>query len=460
MTNNYLADEKNRFANELRLKSKFKDAIDLHQEAIALAPSEPKFWYDLSETYLNWNKPEAAELGFRHALKIIPSSAQLLTGLGSALQRQKKLREAIQCYAEATSSDPTYVPAWINLGTVQKQLGDCEDAVFSHQNAVQLDPTNKIANWNLSLTLLLLGNYKEGWSLYEFRHERSSDLERLREERHGSYKRTQKLLVKAEQGLGDVLQFVRFLPELKKLTDHLTLAVDSRLKKLLTSGLSFADEIIDIEQEEQEEFCATIYLMSAPFLLNFQREQQLSSKPYLVADRHLEQSWRTHLQNLDSKKCLRVGIAWQGNPRYEADYQRSIPLTYFVPLLELPNIHFVSLQKQHGLEQLANIKKNFRLDNLGEALDSQGHAFVDTAAVLTNLDLLITSDTAIAHLAGAMGVETWLALSKVPDWRWGLEGAETFWYENMRLFRQREFGDWSSVFVDIKNNLIARCSDQ
>lgn len=97
---------------------------------------------------------------------------------------------------------------------------------------------------------------------------------------------------------------------------------------------------------------------------------------------------------------------------------------------------------------------------MGEALDSQGHAFVDTAAVLTNLDLLITSDTAIAHLAGAMGVETWLALSKVPDWRWGLEGAETFWYENMRLFRQREFGDWSSVFVDIKNNLIARCSDQ
>ncbi len=460
MTNDYLAEEKNRFANELRLQSKFKDAIDLHQEAIALAPGEPKFWYDLSETYLNWNKPEAAELGFRHALKIIPSSAQLLTGLGSALQRQKKLREAIQCYAEATSDDPDYVPAWINLGTLQKQLGDYEDALWSHQNAVQLDPTNKVAKWNLSLTLLLLGNYKEGWSLYEFRHERSSDLERLKEERHGSNKRMQKLLVKAEQGLGDVLQFVRFLPELKELSDHLTLAVDSRLKKLFTSGLCSADEIIDIEQDETEEFCATIYLMSAPLLLNFQSEQQLSSKPYLVADRQLEQNWRTHLQNLESKKCLRVGIAWQGNPLYEADYQRSVPLTHFVPLLELPNIHFVSLQKRHGLEQLANIKKDCRLENLGEALDNQGHAFVDTAAVLTNLDLLITSDTAIAHLAGALGVETWLALSKVPDWRWGLEGAGTFWYANMRLFRQKELGDWSTVFVDIRNNLIARCSDQ
>jgi hypothetical protein len=174
--------------------------------------------------------------------------------------------------------------------------------------------------------------------------------------------------------------------------------------------------------------------------------------PYLAADPHLVKHWRQQLRSLHGFK---VGIIWQGNPEYSFDHFRSIPLVEFAPLAEVPGMQVVSLQKNAGVEQLLTLEKKFTAADLGSTLDNTGGAFTDTAAVMCNLDLVITSDTATAHLAGGLGVPVWLALSKVPDWRWMLERPDNPWYPTMRLFRQATAGDWTSVFAEIKRELAA-----
>ena len=155
----------------------------------------------------------------------------------------------------------------------------------------------------------------------------------------------------------------------------------------------------------------------------------------------------------DGHKRLRIGIAWQGNPASAAERGRSIPLHHFLPLAQVPGVRLISLQKQHGLEQLPNVPDGLRIETLGEDFDAGPDAFIDTAAVMQCLDLVVTSDTSVAHLAGALGRPVWVALKHVPDWRWLLEGDEIAWYPTMRLFRQTRRGDWEGVFARIAEHL-------
>jgi len=258
-----------------------------------------------------------------------------------------------------------------------------------------------------------------------------------------------RLLLRAEQGLGDTIQFARYARAAAR-SGPVALECPAALARLLSqSGLCEAV----VARGEDVAFDVEAALMSAPFLLDPGLECAGGMVPYLSAEPDRVCRWA---RRLDAARGLKVGVCWQGNPAYRADRVRSIPLARFLPLAGIPGVTLVSLQKGPGADQLAGLPSDSGIMDFGAALDEGSDAFVDTAAVMANLDLVVTSDTAAAHLAGALGIETWLALAFAPDWRWGRAGETTPWYPAMRLFRQGAPGDWDGVFAKIARELAAR----
>jgi len=249
--------------------------------------------------------------------------------------------------------------------------------------------------------------------------------------------------------LGDSLQFVRYLKLLKEQGATVLLQCQPRLLALL-SRCAGIDQIFSVDQEDLPKFDVQSALLSLPALMGTTVESIPGETPYLLADDEKVSFWKDRLKDVQG---LRVGIAWQGKPTYARDQQRSVPLTQFADLAELSNVQLISLQKGPGSAQLEQCSWSEHILNLAPELDQGPDGFEDTAAVLKNLDLMITSDTAMAHLAGGLGISTWIALSYVPEWRWQLEREDSPWYPTARLFRQPTFGDWSSPFTAMKQAL-------
>jgi hypothetical protein len=250
-------------------------------------------------------------------------------------------------------------------------------------------------------------------------------------------------LLHAEQGLGDTLHFIRYAQAAKARGGTVLLECAPSLHALL-SRVPGLDGLV-AANGRLPRFDVHAPLLSLPWILG-QFQPEADQAPYLRADDAVVEQWRDRLEAIDG---FRVGINWQGNPEHPRDRLRSAPLRHFLPLADAPSVRLVSLQKGHGSEQLAELAEDERrrIVDLGTRLDNSGCAFVETAAVLAQLDLVITTDTALAHLAGGMGVPTWLVLCASPDWRWQLGREDTPWYPAMRLFRQPRPGDWASVFA-------------
>ena len=289
------------------------------------------------------------------------------------------------------------------------------------------------AEWNLAIALLMAGEQKEGWTRYESRRLLENFSIRSYEQAawNGEVLPTQTLLVHAEQGMGDCFQFLRFVFEARERVGRLVLAVHPALKGLL-GRLEVADEVIG-HNEVCDDADVQVPMLSLPYLLGSSESYLEQRVPYVKPCPDLVENWRGELSQYSG---LRVGICWQGNPSYKDDSNRSIPLEYFSELLKRSELSVFSLQKFHGVEQLEALDNGCQIVDLAARLDEEAGAFMDTAAVMLNLDLVITSDTSVAHLAGAMGIPVWVALSHVPDWRWGLEGDRCPWYPAMRVFRQ------------------------
>ncbi len=250
------------------------------------------------------------------------------------------------------------------------------------------------------------------------------------------------ILLYAEQGLGDTLQFVRYVPQVVAAGGRPTLAVARRLIPLLSE--SHWCDVVPLEEPLPE--CELhSALMSLPWAFRTTLASVPNEVPYLFPRENLVLTWQQRLAGIEG---LRVGIGWQGNPRYPFDRGRSIPLEQFAPLAQIPQVRLISLQKDAGIDQLARNVESFEINTLSGDLDAEG-AFVDTAAVIRNLDLVVTSDTALAHLAGTLGAAVWMPLPIVPDWRWLLARDDSPWYPTMRLFRQTTAGDWHEVFARI-----------
>ena len=392
----------------------------------------------------------------RKTLQLKPNYPDAHNNLGIALQEQGDLDAAIASYNTALQLKPNDPEAHNNLGIALKEQGDLDAAIASYNTALQLKPNYPEAHKNLSMAELLAGDYKSGWERYEYRFECKDGKGILNANppceqwAGGELTEGSKLLLVSEQGLGDTLQFMRYAIALRDQDIQVSLCAQPKLHSLIqASGLHPSPITPQQANAVTEGFW--IPLLSAPRHLEVRPDNPVVTGPYIKTTDELNAKWAGILS---AEQLPIVGINWQGNPGHEKTNSRgrSLPLETFAPIAQLTNATLLSLQKGFGSEQLEICSFRDRFvscqDQANETWD-----FLETAAIIANCDLVITSDTSVAHLAGGMGKTTWLLLKKVPEWRWGLEGETTFWYPSMRLFRQRERGNWDEVMQRVAEAL-------
>ncbi len=415
--------------------------------ALQLKPDLLESHHNLGVALEEQGRLEEAVACYRRALELKPDDAEIHNNLGNVLKDQGKLDEAVACCRRALELNPDYAAAHNTLGNALKDQGKLDEAPECYRRALELQPDYADAHGSQSLISLLTGDFERGWTEYEWRWKTQKyprrDFSRALWDGQPLEGRT--ILLHAEQGLGDTIQFVRYVALVKQRGGVVVVECPRPLMSLLRSCAGI-DQLVE-RGEELPAFDLQAPLLSLPGIFHTALGDIPAAIPYLFADPGLAERWR---QELGGIAGFKIGIAWQGNPKPRNDRHRSIPLGCFEPLASLPGARFFSLQKGAGVEQLQDVAERFPVTEFGSRLDEASGAFMDTAAVLVNLDLMITCDTAVAHLAGALGVPVWVALPFIPDWRWLLDRSDSPWYPTMRLFRQHGRGDWQGVFQTIK----------
>ncbi|MEQ8789136.1 MAG: FkbM family methyltransferase [Pirellulaceae bacterium] len=403
----------------------------------------------------------AAEQVYRRSIAQTPGHAQAWCYLGLACYDQGRCVEAEQAYRHAIRLLPGFTIAHNNLGNALKLQGRIGEAIASFERALELDPQYINAHFNLGMTCLLAGQEERGWPEFVWRERLPSfaapqlDAPRWPD---GESLTGKTILLWAEQGQGDAIQFVRYARIVKRRAERVVVACPKSLRKLLRTCAGI-DQLValDAVSEVAADIDVHAPLMSLPAMLGAACVTGENAAAYLRPDAELELQWRAWLAERPGYK---VGVAWQGNPRHADDRRRSFPLALLEPLAALSGVRLVNLQKGPGSEQVALTGGRVPLLHLEGDVDGASGAFMDTAAIIKGLDLVIAADTAVAHLAAALGTPVWLPLASVPDWRWRLEGDTTPWYESMRLFRQSRPGQWEDVFQRMAAALAQRAGDR
>ena len=429
--------------------NRFDEALASYDKAIALRPDYPEAFYNRGLGLQRLKRFDEALASYDQAIALKSDFAEAFCNRAASLRQLKRLNEALASYDQAIALKPDLAEAFFSRGIVQQELKRLDEALASYNRAIAFKPDYAEAIWNRALGMLLLGRYEEGWRDYESRStakdfpSRWPDLEVPTwqgEDLSGRH-----LLVLEEQGLGDTIQFVRYLPLLAERNCKVTFLAPAKLVRLLRGSMQPVEIVSELKAGQEIDF--HVALLSLPLRFNTTLGSIPHKVPYVRAEPELEARWKAQI----GAHGFKIGIAWQGNPKIAEG--RSIPLEQFVPLSRVPGVRLISLQKHVGLDQLARLSKDAAIESLGEAFDSGPDAFIDTAAVMTNLDLVITADTSIAHFAGALGRPTWIALKHLPDWRWLLDREDCPWYPTVRLFRQPRPDDWASVFARINQEL-------
>jgi FkbM family methyltransferase len=427
-------------------------AVTYFERALAIQPNYGGAFNNLGIALANLHRDGHAVAAFRRAIQLAPEQADAYNNLGLALTRLGKFRDAIEAYQQALRLQPNYAEAHSNLGIALTDIGQFDEALAHYRTAIELDPQNPEPHTNRAVCLFLQGDWPEAWREYEWRLHNPKHV-RVKHDSpqwDGSPLAGRTLLLEAEQGMGDTIQFIRYAAEIKRQHEgRVIVACEAPLVPLLT-GVAGID-VLQSQKDDRPMFDVWSPLLSLPGLLRHDPATFPAQVPYLHAESARVDKWKSRLAVV---RGLKIGIVWQGNKWNTTDRRRSFPLGAMTPLGKLAGVNLISLQKGDGREQLEAVA-DFDVVSLGDDFDSSGGAFLDSAAVMKNLDLVITADTSLAHLAGALGVPMWLALSQVPDWRWGMSGDRSPWYPTMRIFRQTELGDWTGVFQQMATAILA-----
>jgi Flp pilus assembly protein TadD len=424
-------------------QAKHAEAIRHFEEAVRRKPDYYEAYNNLGLELTEVGRLGEAAVILRQAVRLRPDMPEPHSNLGLALEGLGRFAEAEACHYQALRINPHYAEAHANLAGVYRVQGRLEEAAASYEQALRLQPDSASTHWNQSLVLLQMGRYADGWRAYEWRWRRKQSPPRRLSQPlwDGSALEGRTILLHMEQGLGDMIQFIRYAPLVKKCGGIVLVECPSSLIPLF-SRCSGIDQLLS-EGRPLRTFHVYAPLLSLPCLLGTAVENIPASVPYLSAEPTLVEDWRSRLAEFQEFK---IGIAWQGNLHHKWDRYRSFALAQFASLARVPGVRLISLQKGSGVDQLRQAVGRFPVTELPGPLDESTGAFMDTAAILKNLDLVITPDTALAHLAGALGVRVWVALSVIVDWRWFLEREDSPWYPTMRLFRQTRLGDWAGIF--------------
>ena len=430
------------------------EAEESTRKAISLKPDFAEAHSNLGTILKDLGNLIEAEESTRKAISLKPDLAEAHANLGTILKDLGNLIEAEICIRHAIKLKPDFAEAYNNLGDVLKNLGNLNEAEICTRKAIKLKPGFADALFNLSLIELVKGDYQSGLENYEFRLIKSKptiSLKNIAIKRIASNNldEVDKILVFCEQGLGDTLQFMRYIPFLRNQGFNIYFCAQDKLHTLIQSSNIDSNPLT-----KEQAICFSegnwIPLLSLPRFLKINIKNPIISKPYINSTEKLNEKWR---QILSKEKRPIVGINWQGSKKMEKTYQgRSIPLEKFSIILDHNDITMLSLQKGFGYEQLENCPFIKKFVECQSQIDSIWD-FLENAAIIENCDLIITNDTSVAHLAGGMGKKVWLLLRDIPDWRWGLNGNTTFWYPSMRLFRQNERNNWDEVLERVSNEM-------
>lgn len=410
---------------------------------------------DYAEAYLKRGiafqvkgKLREATADFRKAIQIQPDFAEAYNNLGSVIEQSRgDLREVIELYQKAILIQPDFIEPHINLGVIHLYQERVEEAISRFRQVLEMDTENVDGHFSLSLAMLLKGDFETGWKEYEWRLKRdrwkNSCPHRFTIPRwdgipfHGK-----RLFVYGEQGLGDVIQFSRYLPMVKALGGTVVFET-SRLLFPVFQGFPGTDGIVErpFAADVNKEFDYHIPLLSLPGIFKTTLSTIPADIPYLNADLRKANGWKTRLRNEEMK----IGVVWAGNPDNKDDLYRSCRLTDFLPLLQIPGVRSYGMQKGEPSKEITQLPDGMDFINLGEELAD----FSDTAGLIENLDLIISVDTAVVHLAGAMGKPVWNLRPAIPYWVWMMDREDTPWYPTMRIFRQKELGNWNDLMKSV-----------
>jgi tetratricopeptide (TPR) repeat protein len=419
------------------------EALASHDAAIALQAGDAEAHYNRGVQLHHLRRPQEALASQDRAIALKPDYAEAHNNRGTALNAIGRPLEALQSYDQAIALKPDYAQAYANCGVVLAELKRFDEAFVSYDKAIALDPDDADAHLSLASTLLLTGRFEAGWREYEWR-KRSWDqaarqFDQTRPWLGQAEAAAKRLFVHHEQGFGDTIQFSRFVKPLEDMGFDIALSVQTPLKPLLQPLMPGVTVLG--EDERPAGFDYQCSLMSLPHILG----TTLDSIPPPLAYRHADGERRGRFEALlGAKEKPRIGIAWSGRAAHKDDHNRSIAFDRLSPLLS-EAADWIALQNEVRPSDAAAFRACGRVRFLGEELND----FADTAALVELMDLVISVDTSLAHLAGAAGKPVWVMLPFSPDWRWLLNRSDSPWYPTARLFRQPQIGDWTSVISDV-----------
>ncbi|MEO5335909.1 MAG: tetratricopeptide repeat protein [Magnetospirillum sp. WYHS-4] len=432
-------------AADLHRQGRLDDAIKGYARALALDPRMADAYNNLGVALRSQKKFGAAVAAYRRSLTYRPDNPGVYSNLGNALRDANRMEESVAAHRRAVELADGSVEAVYNLALAQRDAGDLAAAMRGFEDVLRRQPDHVDCHWDRALGFLVTGDLKRGFEEYEWRWklDRSPPRQFPQPAWDGSALKGRSLLVHQEQGFGDMIQFVRYLPILKRSHPDSTVILECQPELArLFSGVPGADRVV-VQGGSLPPFDVHIPLLSLARVFSTSLETVPASIPYLRAP----EMHSVHLPAPPDQ--LKVGLAWAGKPSHRNDRNRSVSFERFLPLLEVADVFFFSLQKGESAADLDRLCTEALIMDIGPRMQD----FADTAAALQQLDLLIGVDTSVVHLAGALGRPAWVLLPYSPDWRWLLDRADNPWYPSLRLFRQNHPGQWDDVFLKVRDAL-------
>ena len=443
-----LAEEYYKTAVDFQEKGLIDDAISYYQKTIEHNPNFAGAYYNLGVSYQQKERIDQAILYYEIAIGLNQEFTEAHHNLGVAFKDKGLFDEAILCFRRVIQLKPDHADAYYNLGNTLVAKGQFEDALQSYRKTIEFAPDYADAHWSISLLQLRAGDYENGWKGYEWRWKLKNVIDRRSFSQplwDGSDISGKTILLHSEQGFGDTIQFIRYASMVSRLGARVIVECQEELVSLL-KNVEGIHSVIP-RDEQLPVFDIHSPLLSLPYILGTKLETIPQKIPYINADTAIVRKWQDRIKSVTSS--AKIGLVWAGDPKLKFGHSRSCPIEAFSSLAELDDIIFYSLQKGEASEHATNPPKGISLADYTEDI----HDFSDTAAIISNMDLIISVDTAVAHLAGALGKPVWILLPFVPDWRWMKDREDSPWYPTMRLFRQPSSGDWQSVMVHVEKAL-------
>lgn len=443
-------DAHNNRGNALATLNRFDEALQAYGQALAIKADHFDALNNRGNVLVFLGHYQPALVSYDMAIGLVPHHVEALSNRANALRCLNRNEEALASCDLALRLQPDNLGALMNRGAILRGTNQTDAALACYEKILALAPAHADAHWHESLCRLLIGDFVQGWNKYEWRWQSS---ERIKARRNFAQPlwtgeaslQGKTILLHAEQGLGDSIQFARYVALVEARGGQVVLEMPAPLCRLM-AGLE-GERRVCVSGEPLPDFDLHCPLLSLPLAFKTELQSIPSAPHYLACDPALAAAWKL---KLGPRQKLRIGVAWSGNKDHKNNHNRSIALAEFLQVLADP-AQFFSLSKDLSLADSALLTKESSVVPFGDALTD----FADTAALISHLDLVISVDTSVAHLAGALGVPTWVLLPFSPDWRWLLNRADSPWYPSVRLFRQPAVGDWASVLAQVGDEIRA-----